>query len=205
MKLSAIVLVLALTLSGCGLHGAGNAGVQLGSSHGAGSSDVQLSSSQGAGSSDAQLGGSHVDGNANAHLGGSHVDGNANAQLGDKPPQPEVRIGGETVQVFQSTYCWQGTCADYAAPEVMMKDRPIRVVAANASITFRFEGKQPTETRLSWSRGQTRSEATLTENSSRVPAEKGIYYYILSANWLKDPEKRISEGDSSYVFAVEVK
>lgn len=166
MKLSAIVLALALTLSGCGLHGPGNAGVQS---------------------------------------GGSHVDGNANAQLGDKPPQPEVRIGGETVQVYQSTYCWRGTCADYAAPEAMMKDKPVRAVAANASITFRFEGKQPTETRLSWSRGQTRSEATLTGNSARVPKEKGVYYYLLSANWLKDPAKRISEGDSSYVFAVEVK
>lgn len=38
----------------------------------------------------------------------------------------------------------------------------------------------------------------------QAPKEKGAYYYSLFATWLKDKEKRISEGSSSYVFVIEV-
>lgn len=126
-------------------------------------------------------------------------------QLGNSPPQPEVSVNGESIQVYQSSYCWGNVCADYIGPEEMLRDKEKQTVMANAIIKFRFEGKQPTKINLSKFHNGTHSQETISENSFQAPEEKGAYYYSLSATWLKDKEKRISEGSSSYVFVIEVR
>jgi hypothetical protein len=118
----------------------------------------------------------------------SSDEGLSEPQLGNTPPQPEVNVNGEFIQVYQSSYCY--------------KEK--ETVIANATIKFRFEGKQPTETNLSKFHNGAHSQVTISENSFQAPGEKGAYYYSLSATWLKDKEKRISEGSSSYVFVIEV-
>ncbi|NQX58037.1 hypothetical protein [Paenibacillus qinlingensis] len=126
-------------------------------------------------------------------------------RLGGSPPQPSVNVvNGEAIKVYQSSYCWGNTCADYVGPEEMLKDKEKEIVMALATIKFRFEGKQPTEISLSKTHNGAHSQETITENSFQIPEENGVYYYSLSATWLKDKEKRISEGSSSYVFVVEV-
>ncbi|MBM7565208.1 hypothetical protein JOC55_002153 [Paenibacillus sacheonensis] len=47
-------------------------------------------------------------------------------------------------------------------------------------------------------------QITITDNAFQGPGEHGIYYYALSATWLKNKKKRIAEGDSSSVFAIEI-
>lgn len=126
-------------------------------------------------------------------------------KLGGTPPQPDVNVvNGESIQVYQSSYCWGNTCADYVGPEEMLKDKEKETVTAHATIKFKFEGKQPTEISLSKSHNGAHSQEIISENSFQAPTEKGTYYYSLSATWLKDKEKRISEGSSSYVFVIEV-
>ncbi|GIO62804.1 hypothetical protein [Paenibacillus cineris] len=131
-------------------------------------------------------------------------EGSSEPQLGNTPPQPEVNVNGESIRVYQSSYCWGNTCADYIGPEEMLRDKKKETVFANATIKFRFEGKQPTEISLSKYHNGAHSQETINENSFHAPEEKGAYYYSLSATWLKDREKRISEGSSSYVFVIEV-
>lgn len=125
--------------------------------------------------------------------------------IGSSPPQPSIQANGKTIAVYQSSYCWGSTCADYAAPEMMLKDKEADQVTAQAAITFIFKGKQPTEISLSTFRDGIPSEVKITDHAFEAPKEEGIYYYGLSATWLKDKEQRISEGSSSYVFALEVK
>ncbi|WP_195575406.1 hypothetical protein [Paenibacillus sp. 1001270B_150601_E10] len=125
--------------------------------------------------------------------------------IGSSPPQPSIQANGKTIAVYQSSYCWGNTCADYADPEMLLKDKEADQVTAQAAITFKFKGKQPTETSLSTFRDGIPSEVKITDQAFEAPKEEGTYYYGLSATWLKDKEQRISEGSSSYVFALKVK
>jgi hypothetical protein len=126
-------------------------------------------------------------------------------ELGETPPQPLIKAGEKALTVYQSSYCWSTVCADYVDPEDMLKDKPMEQVESGAPISFVFKNvKQPTEINVTRSQNGTFTQEALIGNSFTAPKEKGIYYYSLSAYWLKDKEKRISEGDSSYVFVIEV-
>ncbi|MCD9025918.1 YobA family protein [Cohnella silvisoli] len=126
-------------------------------------------------------------------------------ELGATPPQPLIKAGEKKLAVYQSSYCWGTGCADYVGPEEMLKEKPKEQVEPGATITFAFENvKQPTEIYVSRSASRAVTQEKLDGSSFAAPKEKGIYYYSLSAWWMKDKEKRISEGDSSYVFAIEV-
>lgn len=128
-------------------------------------------------------------------------------KLGDTPPQPMIKVDGKALEVYQSSYCWNSrlkgtrTCADYASPSDMLKDKSKEQVKANEPITFKFDAKAPTEMTLSQIYNGTATQERLNGNTILSPQEQGIYYYILSAVWLKGS---ISEGDSSYAFAIEV-
>ncbi|WP_054958536.1 hypothetical protein [Paenibacillus dakarensis] len=126
--------------------------------------------------------------------------------LGSEPPQPQLTTSdGKSIQVHQSSYCWSARCVDYIGPEDMLKDEAKDIVKANAEVTIQIEGKQPTELYLSTHNKDEINQEQITDNQFKAPSEEGIYYYSLSAFWLLDKDKRISEGSSSYVFAIEVK
>jgi hypothetical protein len=126
-------------------------------------------------------------------------------ELGEAPPQPLIKAGDKALTVYQSSYCWRTECADYVGPEEMLNDKPKEQVVQGASITFVFENvKQPTEMNVTRSQNGTFTQEALIGNSFAAPKAKGIYYYSLSAYWMKDKEKRVSEGSSSYVFVIEV-
>ncbi|SFS77228.1 hypothetical protein SAMN05428962_2773 [Paenibacillus sp. BC26] len=131
-------------------------------------------------------------------------------ELGDTPPTPIIEAAGKALAVYQSSYCWdnktKGTsvCADYASPNEMLKDKVKEKVKANTPITFNFDVKKPTDVSLTIYDNGSISQVKVTGNSFQTPPEEGIYYYSLSAVWLTDIEKRISEGSSVYTFAIEV-
>jgi hypothetical protein len=133
---------------------------------------------------------------------------NQGIELGETPPQPIIKADGKAIMVYQSSYCWnsksKGTCADYASPNEMLKDKSKEHVKANVKITYEFDVKKPTEITVSRFHDGTLTQETLNGDSFQTPQENGIYYYSLSAVWLKDKEKRISEGSSNYVFVIEV-
>jgi hypothetical protein len=133
---------------------------------------------------------------------------NQEKALGEDPPQPIIKADGRALTVYQSSYCWssksKGTCADYPSPNEMLKDKPTEQVKATAQITYKFDVKKPTEITVSKFYNGTITQETLNGDSFNSPQEKGVYYYSLSAVWLKDKEKRISEGSSNYAFAIEV-
>lgn len=124
--------------------------------------------------------------------------------LGKSPPIPIIHVDGSPIKVKQNSYCWKSKCADYVGPEEMLKDQEIEQVKAGATIIFEFKGKQPTEIGLTTFHEGERIHNSLEDNIFEAPADEGTYYYLLSAYWLKDIEKRISEGSSSYAFAIEV-
>jgi hypothetical protein len=122
----------------------------------------------------------------------------------EAPPQPVIRADGKAIEVYQSSYCWGTVCADYISPDEMLKDKVKEKVRANTQITYKFDVKRPTEITVTTFQNGNLNQETLQGDSFQAPDKKGIYYYSLSAVWLKDIEKRISEGSSVYAFAIEV-
>jgi len=129
--------------------------------------------------------------------------------LGSKPPQPKLMVkelDDATIKVYQSSYCWTDKCADYPRPELMLKNKKKQSVPANATITYHFSGRAPSEISLSkFNEDESVEPIIAKEGSFQVPGEKGVYYYALSAHWLNETKKDTSDGSSSYAFAVEVK
>lgn len=125
-------------------------------------------------------------------------------EIGSKPPLPVIEAEGKVLTVYQSSYCWGSTCADYIGPEEMLKDKPKEQVDASAQITFTFDVKHPTEINLQRFEDGTSTDVKLTDDSFQAPQEPGVYFYNLSAFWMMEGSSTISEGSSSYVFVIEV-
>ncbi|MBP1938660.1 hypothetical protein [Paenibacillus sediminis] len=127
-----------------------------------------------------------------------------NQKLGNEPPQPKLTADGKQIKIYQSSYCWGSKCVDYIGPNEMLKDKEKDKIKGNTTISIQFEGKQPTELGLAIFNQDEITHETITDNQFKAPDTKGIYYFNLSANWLRDKDKRITEGSSSYAFAIEV-
>lgn len=129
-------------------------------------------------------------------------------ELGSSPPLPIITVDDRTIDVTQSSYCWtsknKSECVDYAGPEEMLKDKPMEQVYTNARLNYKFDVKKPSEMSVTLFHDGSFATEELTTDFIEAPSEPGIYYYNVSALWLLDKEKRISEGSSSYVFAIEV-
>ncbi|TVX98007.1 DUF3221 domain-containing protein [Cohnella terricola] len=131
-----------------------------------------------------------------------------NLKLGIKPPIPVIRSEDVSLTIYQSSYCWDkgtvGECRDYVAPAEMLKEKAKDRVKAGAKMIVRFDSKPPTEVYLSLSHDGVITQYDMDGDSFLAPKEPGIYYGSISATWLVDKEKRVSEGSSSYAFAIEV-
>ncbi|WP_339171524.1 hypothetical protein MKY51_09890 [Solibacillus sp. FSL R5-0691] len=125
--------------------------------------------------------------------------------INSAPPKPVLTIENKTVEVAQSSYCWNGLlktqCVDMISPPDLIEHHKITpvVVSPGADVKIKFHRK-PLENTLTasiWSSNNEITNAPLNENVLSVPNEKGFYIYSLSAYWKK--------GSSSYVFVIEVK
>ena len=122
-----------------------------------------------------------------------------------KPPTPIITIENKTVEVAQSSYCWEGLihgqCVDMISPPDMIKHHELKpvVVSPGAELKIEFKRK-PLENTLNasiWFSNDKIENAPLNDNVLLVPNEKGVYIYHVSAHWEK--------GSSGYVFVIEVK
>lgn len=127
-------------------------------------------------------------------------------EINKNPPLPNVISENITIPVTQSSYCWGKLgCADYAGGRTMLKGKTPTVVTPEANIKISFDYKPaPTQLNVHEFKDDKTVEVPMKEGYFISPKEKGIYYYGVSAYWKTDDGK-YSKGDTSSVFAIEVK
>lgn len=110
-----------------------------------------------------------------------------------KPPLPTVRVGTVTAEVKQSTFCWsdggEAVCEDHALPEA--DDLQLVPVEAGAEIDVEFHAEPSNASFHQLVDGE------LVPAEPVVPDEPGVYVFETGGDW--------PQGDSRYVFGVEVK
>ena len=64
---------------------------------------------------------------------------------------------------------------------------------------------KPNEIHLTQINNGKESEIVVVKNQFSAPITKGVYYYSYGVWWMDKKEEHLSNGDASYVFALEVK
>ena len=129
---------------------------------------------------------------------------------GDKPPQVMIQIGEQTYETKLGTYCWnakgKGECVDKVGPVELLKgEKPIEV-RPGEDVTFLMNyNPKPNEIDVTQINNNKETKVVVAKNRFIVPTNKGIYYYSYGVWWMDKKEKHVSNGDASYVFALEVK
>ncbi|WP_147296337.1 hypothetical protein [Halobacillus trueperi] len=122
-----------------------------------------------------------------------------------EPPAPTVTTGNTEIATTQGSYCWDGLlsgkCVDkvYGSPMDMADEHKPTVVSPNEEINIIFQKESMPETLEveKWTGEGNREDIVVKNNSIAAPKEKGLYVYLISADW--------DEGDGNYAFSVEVK
>ncbi|WP_088011658.1 hypothetical protein [Gottfriedia acidiceleris] len=129
---------------------------------------------------------------------------------GNKPPKTIVQVGNHTYDTKLGTYCWsmkgEGECVDTAGPvELLEGEKPIEVKPGeNVRMIMNYSPK-PNEIHLTQINNGKESEIVVVKNQFSAPINKGVYYYSYGVWWLNKKDEHLSNGDASYVFALEVK
>lgn len=123
---------------------------------------------------------------------------------GANPPDVTVQVGDRTFATKLGTYCW-GRCVDMVGAAQLLEGRePIRVNPnQEVSLTMAYEPK-PNQFHLMQESGSGQTEIPLSGNTFKAPALPGLYYYTYSVWWMDEHRANVSNGDASYVFALEV-
>ena len=111
-------------------------------------------------------------------------------------PTATAYIGASHVSLARGSYCWssggQGTCADSADPETLIRTGYLKPVTApagvRAQITFSV---QPSRVAITLGQEPAGSEASFT-----LPAQSGRYVYTITGYF--------HEGDVSFFLPVDV-
>lgn len=135
--------------------------------------------------------------------------GCSNGMSGEKPPKAMIEIGNKKVETTLGTYCWQddgtGSCVDTVGPVELLKGKSPVKVKPGEDITFLMDYKpKPNEIHLMLMNHEKETEVPVDNNRFTAPAQKGIYYYSYGVWWMDEKEANTSNGDASYVFALEV-
>lgn len=122
-----------------------------------------------------------------------------------EPPSPNVKVGYVHIPTTQGSYCWNGLisqqCVDkiYGSTLEMAAEHKPTVVSPNKEVSIKFR-KSPLEGTMEVTQldDQNNSQMITVKNGKiKVPNEKGIYVYRVTASWAK--------GSGNYVFSIEVK
>jgi hypothetical protein len=128
----------------------------------------------------------------------------AACSLGAVPlPTATADIGATHVSLARGSYCWssggQGTCADSADPETLIRTGYLKPVTApaGAQVQVMFNSKPSTvENTLLWAANGTVTAATSAGASFALTAQPGRYVYAITGKW--------QEGDVSFLLPVDV-
>ncbi|EFM11956.1 hypothetical protein PaecuDRAFT_1564 [Paenibacillus curdlanolyticus YK9] len=121
-------------------------------------------------------------------------------------PAPTIVAGTSIIPSTQSTYCWGKLgCADYVGGKAMVEGKTPFAVKPESEIHISFEyDPAPSQVSVYQYKDDKTADVPLNEGRFRVPADKGVYYYGVSAYWTTEDGK-YSKGDTSSVFVIEVK
>lgn len=126
------------------------------------------------------------------------------------PPKAFIEVANERYETVLGTFCWssagQAKCVDKAGPvELLEGSEPIEVKPGE-SITFIMEYEpKPNKIHVLQISSDEESEVKVSNNHFSAPKQKGIYYYSYGTWWMVEKKENVSNGDASYVFALEVK
>ena len=121
------------------------------------------------------------------------------------PPKLTLEINNKIYDTEQGTYCWGNKCVDMIGPEEIMEGKETIKVAPNEEIKLLMKYKPAQiEAHLSHFKDGIQKEIPMKDYKFNAPSEPGIYYYSASFWWMVPNKPNTSEGDSSYVFAIEV-
>ncbi|KOP80252.1 hypothetical protein AMS59_02315 [Lysinibacillus sp. FJAT-14745] len=120
------------------------------------------------------------------------------------PPKPTVLSEGKEVPIVQGTYCWQNIinneCVDKVPPPEIIANKKIVPFSVPPRSEIKISFKKPPIDGIEVDKWYSSDEIELVkvnDNVFSVPKEKGTYIYSISGRWDK--------GNSSYIFAIEVK
>lgn len=116
---------------------------------------------------------------------------------GSKPPIPIIQSEAGSIKVYQSSYCWVNECADYPAPNDLLKDNAADPVLAGEKLTVKFKGNGPEGIGATLFQDSEPKELPTNGFTFQAPEQPGTYYIGLDGRW--------SKGQSaSYAIKVEV-
>lgn len=124
--------------------------------------------------------------------------------LPQKLPTPIIKSkSGISIPSVQGSYCWSGTCVDYASLNFEDKS-PISVLAGEeVSIDMGID-IPPDEISISEYVDNRSQPITSTGGTFQLPKEPGTYYYGAFVRWSSPQDSQISLGDTSFAFVVRV-
>lgn len=124
------------------------------------------------------------------------------------PPTVAIEVNDQIYSTTQGSYCWRNgkntECINKISPvDLVSNEEPI-IVSANSVITLHVN-RAPTTESISIENVEDEQIAKLEikEDTIKTPKEKGIYILIYYAVWEDNGTK--TDGDSSYIFKIEVK
>lgn len=121
------------------------------------------------------------------------------------PPKLTLEINGKAYHTEQGTYCWGNRCVDMISPEEIMAGKGTIKVVPNEEIKLLMNYKpNQIEAHLSNFKDGVQTDVPMKDLRFHAPSEPGVYYYAASFWWMDLNQPNTSEGDSSYVFAIEV-
>ncbi len=131
----------------------------------------------------------------------------ADRSHGAKPPLPVITAGAAGIPAVQASYCWDYLgCADTAIGEQMYDGQTLTVVQPGERIdtALNYEPQPSSVIVTPVVDEHAYDPVPLTDGGFTAPEEKGVYYYLYSANWTTDDGVYML-NQTSAVFAVEVR
>jgi hypothetical protein len=110
---------------------------------------------------------------------------------------------GISIPAVQGSYCWGGTCADYASLNFDDKN-PVSVLAGEELSIDMGLDIPPDEISISEYVDNRNQPITSTGGTFQLPEEPGTHYYGAFVRWSSPQDSQISLGDTSFTFVVRV-
>ena len=131
--------------------------------------------------------------------------GPVQSNISSNPPKLTLEINSKVYDTEQGTYCWGNKCVDMISPEEIMEGNGTIKVAPNKEIKLIMKYKtDQIEAHLSQIKDGVPNDVPMKDYKFNAPSEPGVYYFVASFWWMVPNKPNTSNGDSSYVFAIEV-
>ncbi|ANF96225.1 hypothetical protein [Paenibacillus bovis] len=128
------------------------------------------------------------------------------------PPASTIMAGDTVIPWVQSSYCWSRGCADYIGGTQMMDGKVPAVVPAGPRIQANYNYEPAPAILVLHQLDNEKNQSNyndlvsipLQDGTFTAPTVPGTYYYLLEAHW-REKNTQYSDGDTSAVFAIEIR